>query len=141
MKEFHISERYKLEIHWQHIKYEKEIAFLSSCFLSGPVIKELAKLNEKDYIRLDFSNAYIIFVKDSYVATFSWAGTKNVDNKILLDSVKMENKHLNSVPKLNSNDYIVVDCENHENEKHQQFMVYDAYLIRQDGERYSFAKE
>ena len=141
MKEFHISERYKLEIHWQDVKYDTDIAFLSGCFLSGPVIKELAKLNEKDYIKLDFSNAYIVFVQDFYIVTFSWAGAKSVDGKIILDNVKIENKHLNSVPKLNSDDYIVVDTENHENEKHKQFMSYDAYLIRQDNERYNFAEE
>ena len=141
MNEFSISERYKLEIHWQGVKHDKDVVFLSGCFLSGPVIKDLDKLNEIDYIKLDFSNAYIVFVKDFYVATFSWSGTKNVDNKILLDNVTIKNKHLNSVPKLNSDDYIVVDCENHENEKHQQFMSYDAYLIRQDNERYAFAKK
>ena len=136
---FNISERYKLEIHWQDVKYEKGIAFLSGCFLSGPVIKELDKLNEIDYIKLDFGNSYIVFVHGFYVATFSWRGVKNVDNKILLNNVTIKNKHLNSVPQLNSDDYFVIDCENHENEKHQQFMSYDAYLIRQDNERYNFA--
>lgn len=139
MKEFHISERYKLEIHWQDVRYEKEIAFLSGCFLSGPVIKELDRLNEIDYIKLDFGNSYIVFVKEFYVATFSWRGTKSVDNKILLDDVTIKNKHINSVPQLNNDDYIVIDCENHENEKHQQFMSYDAYLIKGSGERHNFA--
>lgn len=137
--EFNISERYKLEIHWQDIRYEKDTAFLSGCFLAGPVIKDLAELNEKDYIRLDFGNQYIIFAKDFYVVKLSWCGTKSVDNKILLDNVIIKNKNLNAVPKLSSDDYIVVDTEKHENEKHQQFMNYDAYLIKGSGEGYNFA--
>ena len=60
--------------------------------------------------------------------------------KIFLGDVKLENRNLNVVPKLNNNDYIVIDTKDHEEEKHMYHFVYPAYLIKQDGTLYNFTK-
>jgi hypothetical protein len=139
MKEFSISEKFRLEIHWNKSIYDQEgIAKLYGCYLSGPVIKEVAQMNEEDRMKLDFSNQYLVFVPYFYIATLYWKGIRRVSDKIHLDNVLLTNDNLNAVPKLNDNDYIVIDTKDHEDEKHQYSLVYPSYLIRFDGEKYDF---
>jgi hypothetical protein len=139
MERFIISERYRLEIHWKKVKYEiDQIALIEGCYLSGPVLKEAVKLNDQDYIDLDFVGQYLVFVDNYYIARLSWNDVEHRPEKIFLRDVKLENKNLNVVPKLNNNDYIVVDTKDHEEETHMYHLVYPAYLIRKDGALYNF---
>jgi len=139
MKEFMISERFRLELHWKKVSYEKEdIANIKGCYLSGPVLKEVKQLNEEDFIKLDFSNQYIIFIKNYYIAKLSWSGVKHTAEKIFLYNTKLENININIVPKLRNNDYIVIDTKNHEDEKHQYHITYISYLLKADGSLYNF---
>lgn len=139
MEEFSISEKFKLEIRWNKIVYEQEgMAKLIGCCLSGPVIKEVAEMNQEDAMKLDFGNQYLVFVPYFYIATLYWKGMRRSEDKIYLDNVLLTNDNVNSVPKLGDNDYIVVDTEGHEDEKHQFSLVYPSYLIRFDGEKYDF---
>ena len=139
MEKFIISERFRLEIHWEKVNYEKKgIASIQECYLSGPALKEVEQLNEKDFIRLDFVNQYIIFVKNYYIAKLSWFGVRHTPEKIFLYNVKLENMNINVVPKLRNNDYIVVDTQDHEDEKHQYNMRYISYLLKADGSLYNF---
>jgi len=139
MEEFSVSEKFRLEIHWSRSVYEQEgIAKLLGCHLSGPVIKEVAQMNEEDTMRLDFGNQYSIFVPYFYIATLSWKGIKRVANKIYLYNVLLTNDNVNSVPKLSGSDYIIIDTKDHEDYKHQYSLVYPSYLIKFDGEKYDF---
>ncbi len=141
MEKFMVSERFRLEIHWKKVKYEvDQIALIEGCYLSGPVLKEAIKLNDQDYIDLDFVGRYLIFVDNYYIARLSWDSVEYKAEKIFLRDVKLENINLNVVPKLNNHDYIVIDTKDHEEEKHMYHFVYPAYLIRRDGELYSFSK-
>jgi len=142
MKEFMISERYKLEVHWEKVRYEdKGTAIIEGCYLCGPVLKELEQLNEKDFIKLDFANRYIIFVKGYYIAKLSWKGVRHIPEKIFLQNVELVNEDINTLPKLYDNDYIVIDTKNHEDEKHQYHMTYPAYLLKADGVLYDFGSK
>jgi len=134
-----LGEKYRLEIHWKKAKYEvDQIALIEGCYLSGPVLKEAAKLNNQDYIDLDFVNQYLVFVDNYYIARLSWNGVEYKPDKIFLQNVKLENKNLNAIPKLNNNDYIIIDTKDHEEETHAYHFVYPAYLIRYDGILYNF---
>jgi hypothetical protein len=134
-----LGEKYKLEIHWEKVNYErKDVANIQGCYLSGPVLKEVEQLNEEDFIKLDFANQYIIFVKNYYIAKLSWWGVKYTPEKIFLYNAKLENMNINVVPKLRNNDYIVIDTKNHEDEKHQYNMTYTSYLLKADGSLYNF---
>jgi len=136
-----LGEKYKLEIHWKRVKYEiDQIALIKGCYLSGPVLKEAVKLNDQDYIDLDFVGQYFVFVDNYYIARLSWGGVEYRSEKIFLRDVKLENRNLNVVPKLNNNDHIIIDTKDHEEEKHMYNFVYPAYLIRKDGELYNFSK-
>ena len=139
MNKFLISEKYRLEIHWQKVIYEKDgLSRLEGCYLSGPVIKDVDQMNAPDSIKLDFTNQYRVFVPNFYIATLSWAGVEHKSDRIYLDTVLLKNKFLNSVPKLNDDDYLVVDTKNHEDEKHLYNYLYPTYLIKSSGERYNF---
>lgn len=136
---FSISERFRLEMHWSKAVYDQDgTAKLEGCYLGGPVIKEVAEMNQKDVIALDFGNQYAVFVPNYYVAKLSWEGVRHSPSKIYLDNAILKNRHLNSVPNLNYNDYIIVDTKNHEDDKHQYHLSYPSYLIKFEGEVYNF---
>lgn len=138
---FRISEKFILEIHWDKAVYEQEgLAKLDGCYFSGPALKEVNQLNEKDSMNLDFGNQYAVFVNQYYIAKFSWEGVRRASEKILLSNVTLENKNVNSVPKLNDNDYILVDTKNHTDSTHHLYLTYPSYLLRFDGDRYNFAE-
>ena len=85
MKEFMISEKFRLEVHWEKVNYGREDrAIIEGCYLSGPVLKEIEQLNDEDFIKLDFANQYIVFVKNYYIMKFSWAGIKHTTENIFL---------------------------------------------------------
>jgi len=139
--EFRISEKYRLEIHWKEVIYEQEgLAKLEGCYFSGPVLKEVEDIKQQDHIQMDFSNQYMIFVPFYYVAKLSWNGAKHKPHIIYLDNVLLENRHINSVPKLNNDDYIVIDTKDHEDAKHQHNLTYPSYLIKSDGGLYNFRR-
>ena len=133
------KDRFRLEIHWEKVNYnEDSLAEFVNCYLSGPVLKELEKLNSFDYIFLDFSNQYRIFIPSYYIAKFSWSGVNYYESIIKLNRAFLENKYLNSVPKLKNDDFIIVDTSNHTDDKHSMYLTYDAYLIRYDKVPYNF---
>lgn len=136
-----LGEKYKLEIHWNKAVYEREgYAKLEGCYLNGPVLKDVAEMNQKDNISLDFGNQYTVFVPNYYVAKLFWEGVRHTPDKIYLDKAVLENKYLNSVPKLNDDDYIIVDTKNHEDDKHHYYLSYTSYLIKFDGELHNFRR-
>ena len=137
-----LGERYRLEIHWNKATYDEDgTAKLEGCYLSGPAIKEVLQMNENDGIVLDFATQYMIFIKYYYVAKLVWQGVKHDVDKIYLSNVTLSNRYLNSIPKLNDKDYIVIDTKDHENAKHQINLSYKSYLIKSDGELYNFGSK
>jgi len=139
---FRISEKYRLEIHWDKVTYNRDgVAKLEGCYMSGPAVKEVDQMNESDGIVLDFATQYIIFTRYYYVAKLSWNGVNQTLEKIDLLNTVLESKHINSIPKLEDNDYIVVDTKDHEDAKHQMSLNYKSYLIRSDGELYTFGSK
>ena len=136
-----VSEKYRLEVHWNKVTYSEDgIAKLDGCYLTGPVVNEVAKMNDKDTIKLDFTAQYKIFVPNFYVAHLSWVGVDQKDNRIYLKDVFLKNRNINSVPKLKDTDYLVIDTQNHEDDKHLYNYLYTTYLIKTSGEKYNFNK-
>lgn len=134
-----LSEKFRLEIHWDKSIYNQDgVVKFEECYLSGPAVKEVEQMNQKDSITMDFSNQYRIFINDFYTAIFFWDGVRQTSEKIYLYNVMLKNKYMNSVPRLKDDDYIVVDTKNHVPEKHPFFLIYPSFLIRADGELYKF---
>jgi len=137
--EFSISEKYRLELHWNKVRYiEDQKAVLEGCYFSGPVLNEVIELDQEDHMDLDFVHQYLVFIDSYYIARLYWKGVRYAPGNILLNNTMLENKNLNVVPKLNNDDYIVIDTKGHEDEEHAYNFVYKSYLLRNDGTLYDF---
>jgi len=80
----------------------------------------------------------LVFVPNYYVARLAWSGVKHTSEMIYLSNAVLRSAKINSVPKLQDKDYIVIDTENHEDEKHMYNLTYASYLIKPTGELYNF---
>lgn len=144
MQGFLISEMFRLEIRWEDVSYNKDgVCFFKNAYFTGPVLKQALKINEKDHILLDFYSQYLALVKGVYVGKFSWNGVEYTKdgNSVLLKESKLEHeKELNRVPKLNKDDFFVVDTSDHTTELHNTFLVYKTYVINNDNDLYRFKK-
>jgi hypothetical protein len=143
MGSFLLSEKYKLEIHWEKTNYENDgICNLENAYFSGPVLSIAEKIKPNDNINLDFYKQYIVLTKNVYVANLSWGDVINGDNKVVLKTAKItHDTELNRVPKLKNTDYLVVDTSGHENEGHAYNFVYPTYVINIDSNLYDFNKK
>lgn len=141
-KEFLLSERFKLEISWQEVLYEKDgfCRFKNTVF-SGPVLQIAQKIENNDYMMLDFYSQYLYIVNSVYVAKFSWGAANYSDDgkKVYLeDAMLVHGEELNNVPRLKNSDYFIVDTSNHESSIHQYNLVYKTYLLNKENDLYRF---
>ena len=143
MEKFSLSERYRLELHWESVSYDIEgKCKLTNAYFSGPALNEALRLNDSDHIMLDFFKQYIILVKNVYVAKFSWAGVDyNSNNMIKLSNTHITHEtELNRVPKLKSSDYLVIDTHGHDVENHPYNLVYKTYVVNETTNLYKFER-
>lgn len=141
MAKFSLGERYRLEVRWKEVKYERSgICKLVDAYFSGPVLKEAEKINDNDSIMLDFYNQYVIFVKNVYVGKLSWkAVIYSGDGTITITDAQItHDTELNRVPQLKDDDYLVIDTSNHEIEVHAFNLLYTTYVVNAAGELYDF---
>ena len=138
---FMLSERFRLELRWNKSIYETEgVCKLENAYFCGPVLSEALRLNDNDYIILDFYAQYMVFVKSVYLAKFSWGEVIYNDNNTisLINAIITHDTELNRVPKLNDNDYLVIDTENHEVPKHDFNLVYKTFVVNEITSLYNF---
>lgn len=141
MKEFIISERYRLELHWYAVDYlEDGLVLLRDSFFSGPVLSDIVGIQPNDSINMDFGKQYSMLLSSYYIANLSWNGLTFNTEKILLSDVMIKSKHINSIPKLRDSDYIVIDTSDHEVAHHYKNLNYRAYLLDSDGQLYNFRR-
>jgi hypothetical protein len=141
MKEFVLSDRYRLELKWESASYDiNGVCKLRGAIFSGPALAEAQKLNEEDHILLDFFQQYIHLVRSVYVAKLSWKGVEYKGSGVveLKEALIEHASELNRVPKLKNNDYLVIDTSNHTVENHAQNLVYKTYVLSTDKELYKF---
>lgn len=142
-KQFMISEKYSLELHWGTVIYEAEgYCELVNAYFSGPALSIAEKMNDNDYINLDFSEQYPIITRNAYVAKLSWKTVNyNKDGTVTLNNAYISHDtDLHKVPKLSDRDYIVIDTKDHESETHHFNLVYRSYVVNEDYVMYSFKK-
>jgi len=143
MEKFSLSERYRLELHWDKVFYEREgICKLSGAKFSGPALNESLRLNDNDHILLDFFKQYFLVVSQVYVAKLSWGVvTYNSNGTISLgDAMISHDTELNKAPKLLDTDYLVIDTSDHEVTKHAFHTVYKTYVVNLDTNLYKFGR-
>lgn len=143
MQEFIFSDRFRLELHWKSTVYEQDgICKLSGACFSGPALVEADRIKDNDHIMLDFFHQYLILVDNVYVAKFSWGQIiYNKDDTITLKNALItHDTQLNKVPKLTDTDFLIVDTENHETEKHPFNLLYRTYVVNTDTQLYKFGR-
>jgi len=136
-----LGEKYRLELHWKKTVYEKEgTCRIEGAYFSGPALKMAEKINSGDSINLDFYKQYIVFVKNVYVAVMGWEEVVyNSDGTVTLkDAVIIHDTELNRVPKFRDTDYIVIDTQKHEAATHYMHLVYESFVVDENGELYKF---
>jgi len=141
MEKFSLSDRYRLEFHWDSVRYDYAgMCFFERAYFSGPVLQEALRLNDEDHIMLDFFSQYLVLVRSVYVAKLQWKGVNyNTDGRIYFKEVFMSHdKELNKVPKLNNTDYLVIDTKGHEVARHTFNLVYKTYVVNTDTQLYNF---
>ena len=133
-------ERYKLEFHWEKVVYEeKGVCRLKNAFFSGPVLSTTEKIQDNDFIMLDFYTQYLILVRNVYVGKLSWKEVTYSNKTIKLSDANItHDTELNRVPKLKDTDYLVIDTSNHEWAEHNFNLFYKTYVVNEYGELYNF---
>jgi len=142
MKKFLLSERFRLELHWDKCTHDKagEMSFTNAYF-SGPVLKQAVELNQSDHITLDFCKQTMVIVNNVYTGTFAWNGIEYKDSNIFLKAaILVYDEDLKDIPKLNDSDYLVIDTRSHENEKHNYNALYPTYVVSRDSELYDYRR-
>lgn len=138
-----LGEVYKLELHWGKVLRPKAgIMHLTEAYFSGPALAQANKINDSDYIQLDFISQLITLVRSLYIAKLSWGEViYNKNNTITLKSAIIEyDPEIKGIPNLKAKDYLVIDTENHESEKHMYHMLYPAYVVNADSELYTYGR-
>ncbi len=131
-----ILNKYRLELYWDKVEYNREdVAVLKGAYFEGPVLQEAAQLNEDDSLVLDMTKQHMIFIPDYYQSTLSWKGVEYKDNRIYLKEAFIKGKHVNSIETLKNNDWILIDCHEHEQDTHVFHLVYWAEVRNLEKEK------
>jgi hypothetical protein len=133
---------YRLELHWEKAIYDKEgQCELINTYFSGPVLSLAQKINSNEYIKLDFFNQYFPTILNVYVVKLLWGEVIYKNNIVLLKDVVITDTDINKAPKLNDNDYIIMDTSDHTLEKHGFNLVYTSFVINNEGTPYKFEEK
>lgn len=121
--------KYKLFIKWDKISYLKNnCASLKNVCLSGPVMKEVEKINDGDSIIIDLSSESSLYTGDFYFLKLSWGKVVYKEGNAHLKNAVLSSSNLNNMNKFTDSDYLVVDTEKHERSVHSYNLVYKTYL-------------
>jgi len=140
MDKFLLSERYRLEIHWDSLIYEEKKCLFGGATFSGPALSIASKIEPNDNILLDFYSQYIQFVSGVYVGKFSWGEVIYKNEHVLLKDAVLVQEELKSVPQLKETDYLVIDTLNHEVVVHMYNPMYKTFVINNESGYYDFNK-
>ena len=129
------SEKYRLELRWKSIEHQVDgSSILYGAFFSGPALKISYDIRSPDHIDLDFTKQHSRIVSDFHIARLSWFEARGREEKILLGNPVIASQHENEISSLKSNDYIIIDCKEHEEETHKYHLVYKSYIVKETGE-------
>lgn len=136
MEKFLISERYRLELHWDKVGIAEEgLSVLRDAYFSGPALKQALKLTAPDSIKLDFCKQYSILVDNFYVADLNWYMVEYKNDIIYLGNPVLKYQLVvDKAATLKDNDYLVIDTADHELVKHRFNMLYTTYIVNNDDE-------
>jgi len=139
--QFSLSEKYRLELRWEQTVYSTPgICQLINAYFTGPALSDAQRVNDNDFIMLDFFKQYMIMVSNVYVAKLSWSTVTYKNNGVIYlnNAIISHDTELNNVPRLNNNDYLIIDTSNHEVAQHAFNLVYRTYVVNETTQLYNF---
>jgi len=129
-----VLNKYRLELHWDKVEYNRDdVAVLKGAYFEGPVLQEAAQLNEEDSLVLDMTKQHMLFMPDYYQATLRWKGLDYKDGRIYLKEASIKGKYVNSIEALRNDDWLLIDCTEHEMATHVFHLVYWSKVMKEDG--------
>lgn len=136
------QDKYRLELHWDRLEYHNDsVVNLLGAYLSGPVLIDAQKLNDKDCISLDLTPQHLVVLNSYYIIKLDWSSVSYSPNGIVnLGSATLSNDHLKSLHKLENSDFILINTEKHEHTTHAKYLVYDSEVVRRDKKPYKYTK-
>ncbi len=136
---FLLGEKYRLDLTWDDAVYTDNTCTLTNACFSGPVLQFAEKIESNNHMFLDFFKQYFILVDNVYIGKLSWGEVTYLNNKVLLSNcVLTHESEIHKVPKLLSNDMLVIDCKQHERETHDFYTTYRTYVSNKDLQVYNF---
>jgi hypothetical protein len=107
----------------------------------GPVLQDVQKIESPDAIDLDFTPQCFVVFDSYYIVNLSWEeATHNSDGTVSLRGAVISNKDLESLHKIQDNDFILVNTEKHREEVHAFNFVYESQVIKHDKTPYKYEK-
>jgi len=133
-----VLKKYRLELHWDSVEYpQDDKAVLKGAYFTGPVLSDAAQINDDDQLMLDMTKQHVILaaMDDYYQAVLKWKGVNYRDDKVFLKEVWVQGKYVNVLERLENDDWILIDCKEHEESKHPYLLVYWSEVHKKEGER------
>lgn len=138
-----IKEKYKLILSWDSIEViDDNHALVFGARFSGPALKLATSLNAEDSIDLDLTSQHIDLIGTWDIVTFEWSGIKYVEDgsTVFFSRGRLRSPELGKVRNFKNSDRVVIDTEDHEEEKHPLNLVYRAYIEREDSTPYDYKR-
>lgn len=127
-------EKYKLELHWGALdKQNLGKVKLRDAYFSGPVLNDAEHINSNDTIRLDFTPQFSKVLTSYYFVDLIWSSVKYSKGRVYLSDVFLLGEYFYDLPSLLYTDYIIIDTEMHDGEKHLYNLVYKSYIVTREG--------
>ena len=133
-----VLSRHRLELHWDSVEYnEDDRALLKGAYFSGPVLSDAARINDDDQLTLDMTKQHSILaaMEDYYHAVLKWKGVDYKEDKVFLKEAWIQGKYVNSLEKLEKDDWVLINCKGHDEKSHPFLLVYWAEIYKKEKER------
>jgi len=136
------KDKYRLELHWENIEYQKELVVLKGAKFSGPVLSQALKLEAPDFIDLDLTPQMLPVLNTHYIVRLDWAGCKYLaDGTIDLIGATLSNRLITTAHKLKQDDFIAINTAKHEEETHAFNLVYESQVLKEDATPYDYKEK
>ena len=129
-----MKEKYKLYVCWNNVEYlGNSIIRLSGARFFGPALKIAAHINDNDSISLDVTSQCIEVLNGWEIATLRWGSVASqTASEVSLNDAVLVSDKIAASRLLSRGDRLLIDTENHEDDKHIFNFVYKTKIINED---------
>ncbi len=140
---FKCREKYKLILSWESVEYKSDsLAFLARPKFSGPALTIAARITDNDSIDLDITSQHVLLINSWDIVKFSWGRVITQDCKeVVFDHGTLTSPEATKVRLFKDSDRLLIDTENHEDEKHALNFVYRCVVSTDDCAVYDYKQK